>query len=90
MLLFMKDKKNLWNSLKLATELGYTIAIPIVVMGLLGRFIDKKFDTSPIFLIVGILASIAVSSIAIYYKTIKILKQFDVEENQVKDSEKKL
>lgn len=87
----MKNKKYFWSSLKLAGELGYTIAIPLVVLGLLGRYMDRIFETSPLFLIIGILFSIIVSSLAIYFKTVKILKQFDkVENNDRGDSIKKL
>lgn len=69
-----KSQSSTWFALSLAWQLGYTIAIPVVVFALLGRFLDKKLDTSPLLLLVGIFASIAVSSVGIYRKTIAILK----------------
>jgi ATP synthase protein I len=57
----------------LAGELGYTIAIPIVVLALLGRIADKFFGTSPWLLLAGILISIFASSWLIYRKVKEIL-----------------
>lgn len=85
------DKQSFWQSLKLAYELGYTIAIPIVFFGLLGRYVDKTYKTSPVFLLVGIFASLLVSSIAIYFKAVKILKQIDnIEIKKNTDKENKV
>lgn len=58
----------------LATELGYTIAIPIVVFALAGRFADNYFDTSPWLLLTGILLSIFTSSFIIYRKVADIIR----------------
>ncbi len=74
----MKNGKNpLWSSLSLAWELGYTIAIPIVILGLAGRLLDRKFDTSPWLLLTGIFLSIFLSTLGIYYKTTRILAELD-------------
>lgn len=59
--------------LVLAWELGYTIAIPIVGLALLGRVADSYFNTSPILLLVGIFLSILTSSYLIYKKVVNIL-----------------
>lgn len=70
-----KEKNNTWSVLSLAWQLGYTIAAPLVVLALLGRLLDKRFGTSPWFLLAGIILSIILSTIAIYFKTAKILKE---------------
>ncbi len=70
-----KEKNQVWSALSLAWQLGYTIAIPVVVFGLLGRFLDKRLGTSPLFLLIGILISLVISSVGIYKKTIDIIKQ---------------
>lgn len=80
-----EPQSSTWFALALVWQLGYTIAIPVVVFALLGRFLDKKLDTSPLLLLIGIFASIAVSSVAIYRKTIKILDQTVKSENKIKD-----
>lgn len=63
-----------FSALDLAWELGYTIAVPIVVLALAGRWLDKKLGTAPWLLLLGILLSVAVSSWAVYKKTLDIMK----------------
>lgn len=70
----MAQKSPLWEALNLAWELGYLIAIPIVLLGFGGAFLDKKVDTSPLFLLVGIGLSIIISGIAVYKKIKNIEK----------------
>jgi ATP synthase protein I len=36
-------------------QLGFIIAIPIVLGAILGSFLDGKFHTSPILLLIGLL-----------------------------------
>ncbi len=69
----IKEKGQTWSALSLAWQLGYSIAIPLVVLALGGRFFDKKFGTSPWLLLTGILLSLVVSTFLVYSKTIKIL-----------------
>lgn len=67
-------KNNIWEVLNLAWQLGYTIAIPIVVLGFGGALLDKRLSSSPAFLLAGIALSIVISGIAVYRKIIKITK----------------
>lgn len=62
-----------WSAWQLAWELGYTVAIPIVALALLGRFADKAWGTSPWLLLAGIVGSIIISSFLVYRKVKKIL-----------------
>jgi F0F1-type ATP synthase assembly protein I len=73
------EKEKVWSALSLAWQLGYTIAIPLVVLALTGRILDKRFNTSPWLLLVGIFLSIIISTFAVYYKTIKILSETERE-----------
>jgi len=78
------EKEGVWSALSLAWQLGYTIAIPLVVLALVGRFLDKRFGTSPWLLLVGIFLSIIVSTFAVYFKTIKILSVAEKEPKEKK------
>lgn len=69
------NSNGIFSALSLAWELGYTIAIPIVVFALLGRFLDKWLHTSPWLLLIGIFVSIIISSFAIYFKTVRIINE---------------
>ena len=59
----------------LALELGYNIAIPIVVLLLAGRLADNYFDTSPWLLIAGLLLSLPVVGLTVYRKVKPFLDQ---------------
>jgi len=63
-----ENKSSFWQALGLAWELGYTIAIPLVVFALAGRLADKAWGTSPWFLLAGVILSIIISSYAIVRK----------------------
>jgi F0F1-type ATP synthase assembly protein I len=46
-------------------ELGFIIAVPLLVTIVAGIWVDKKFSTTPLFMILGILLAITVSTITI-------------------------
>jgi F0F1-type ATP synthase assembly protein I len=71
------QKSSFWQALGIAWELGYVIAIPIVVFALGGRMLDKHFNSSPWLLLVGILISIVLSSIGLVWKFKKLMKAME-------------
>lgn len=68
-----KKEPSVFNLYSLVFEVGYTIAIPLVLFAIAGRYLDKTFETSPWLLLSGIVLSIFVSSFIVYKKVIKIL-----------------
>lgn len=70
-----KNDNKIISPWSLSLELGYVIAIPIVVFGLIGRFLDKRLDSSPMFLLIGVFASMIFTGIAVYYKIKKIINK---------------
>lgn len=58
-----------------ALELGYTIAIPALLFGLAGRYADKYLDTSPTFLLLGMLVAFITSCINIFRKIREITRR---------------
>jgi F0F1-type ATP synthase assembly protein I len=84
------QKTSFWQALGIAWELGYVIAIPIVVFALGGRLLDKHFHTSPWLLLAGILISIIISSIGLVWKFKKLMRSMDAPPSQSPvDSQKK-
>lgn len=75
-----KDKKNVFSALELAFQLGYLIAVPLVVFAIGGRLLDKKLETSPFLFITGIILSMGVSSFLVYKKTAKIMSDIDTQQ----------
>lgn len=68
------EMRKSFSVMALAWELGYLIAIPLVVLTLGGRGLDKKLGTSPLLLLIGVVAAIILSSYMVYKKTIDIMK----------------
>lgn len=69
------ETKSTFSTVGIAWELGYMIAIPLVALTLGGRFLDKKLDTAPLLLLVGVVLSIIFSTYAIYRKMADIIKK---------------
>ncbi len=72
----------------LAWEMGWLITLPIVLLGAGGVFLDKKMGTSPWILLSAFGFSIIISSVAVYYKTMKVLGMINFKNDSPK-SEKK-
>jgi F0F1-type ATP synthase assembly protein I len=59
-----KAKKTpLQQALLIGWELGYSIAIPLVLFALGGRLLDRHYGTSPLFLLIGVLVSLVSTSL---------------------------
>lgn len=63
-----------FSALSLAWSFGWNIALPLAVLALLGRWLDKKWGTTPWLLISGMILAIAVSSYLMYKKMMEIIK----------------
>lgn len=51
-----------WGAVSLALELGFIIALPIVALGLLGKYLDERYQTHSLFRIAGLLLAIGLST----------------------------
>ena len=70
-------KTAFWRALGYAWQFGYTIAVPLVVFALLGRYLDATLKTAPWLFLVGILLAIASSSALLVRKALQITREFD-------------
>ena len=52
----------------IAFELGFIIALPVVVFGLFGKWLDERFGTEPILVLVGIFTAMVSTTIWIHRK----------------------
>ncbi len=71
------QSQGFWRALGIAWELGYVIAIPIVILALGGRLLDKHFGTSPWLFLAGVLVSIALTSIGLVWKFKKLITSME-------------
>ena len=69
----------------LALQMGYLIAIPLVALALVGRFVDQLLGSSPLFFLIGVLTAIILSTVLVYRKTRMVLS--DIEESGIKNQE---
>ncbi|HYC80074.1 MAG TPA: AtpZ/AtpI family protein [Candidatus Binatia bacterium] len=54
---------NKWRLASLAMDMGFIIALPLVALGLLGKYLDGKFGTEPWITLAGILIAIVTTTI---------------------------
>lgn len=53
---------------RLAFELGFIIALPVVAFGYLGKWLDERSGTYPLLTLIGIATAIASTSFWMYRK----------------------
>lgn len=61
-----------WYVVQLLGEIGFVIAVPLVVFLLIGRWIDIRLQTNILFTLLGMGVSLATSTYIIYKKIQKI------------------
>lgn len=66
-----------WQALNIAWELGYTIAIPLVLLALGGRWADTTFHTSPWMLLGGVVLAILSSSFLLVRKFSRLMRDMN-------------
>jgi len=72
-----ETKRPMLVALKIASELGFSIAIPLVAFALGGRWIDRHYGTSPWGLLGGVLISIILTSVMLVQKFAKMVKDIE-------------
>lgn len=80
-------KGNVLYALSLGSQLGLMIAAPLVVCLLLGIFLDKQFNTAPMFLLALVIFSIIATIFDVYYIIMPFIEKRSQKNN--KDNNKK-
>jgi hypothetical protein len=60
--------------INLAMDLGLIIALPLVALGFLGKYLDGRFDTKPWITLAGILLAIVITTLWLSIKFSKYLR----------------
>jgi F0F1-type ATP synthase assembly protein I len=71
----INNKKNFGQAIFLGSELGFLIALPLVVCVLLGLFFDQKSGKFPLFLVLFILIGIILTVIDVYKLVLPFLEK---------------
>ena len=61
-------KDALWLSVQLVWNMGWIIAIPVVVLGFAGAYADKEYGTSPLLILLGFALAATLSVIGVKRK----------------------
>lgn len=69
------DRQYYLFALKIMGDFGASIAVPVVIMVLIGQWLDEKYHTLPLFTVFGFVIA-ALVTVKIIYKKAKI---YDVE-----------
>lgn len=70
-----------WLVLGFAWRLGYSIAIPLVVLLLAGRLLDRRLGTHPWFLLAGLGLSFLITTVLLFVESLRVLREAgDVEQ----------
>lgn len=71
-----KTEKSLFRqAVGLVFKFGCIITLPLIALALAGRFLDKKFDSSPILLLTAIVLSLIISSVALLVKVKRVMEE---------------
>lgn len=54
------QRSKIFYAISLGLEMGFLVAIPLVVFLFVGALLDKKFQTTPLFLAVSVILSFVV------------------------------
>lgn len=68
------NPQNRWRLVSLSMELGFIIALPLVALGLAGKWLDNKFETEPLFTLAGIILAITATTIWLTRRFRELLK----------------
>lgn len=78
-----------WSALRFAWELGYLIAIPVVVFAVGGALADRWLGTKPWLLVFGVLVSIVITTVSVTIKAIRIMSDRSQTESSDHSDEEK-
>jgi len=62
--------------LRIMSDFGLAIAVPVVALVLIGRYLDRRWASGPIFIIAAFALALAISAVSIYRKAKRYGKEY--------------
>ncbi|MBI2038265.1 MAG: AtpZ/AtpI family protein [Candidatus Magasanikbacteria bacterium] len=72
-------------ALRIIGDFGASIAVPVVILVLIGQYIDKKYNTAPLFIILAFVLAALISAKIIHKKA----KNYGAQYKRLNDAGKK-
>lgn len=69
----MEERSRFFYALSLVLQLGFSMALPLVVGIGGGVWLDQKFNTSPRLTLLGIVLGLIVSGYSFYYEVLPLI-----------------
>jgi ATP synthase protein I len=76
-----------WRGLGLAMELSWTLLFSLLVPLMLGIWLDKKFNTTPLFILIGIFMGILAATLGMARLVIRMFRAAEGEPSSQKAEE---
>jgi F0F1-type ATP synthase assembly protein I len=76
------QNKNFLYALGLGTQMGLLVVLPMIAFLVLGVFLDKKFNTAPLFLISLVIFSIIVTIVDVRYLILPFIEKNSQKNNK--------
>ncbi|MBI4426598.1 MAG: AtpZ/AtpI family protein [Candidatus Kerfeldbacteria bacterium] len=71
-----------WQAIGFAWDFGIMVVVPLVVLGVGGRYLDQKLDTSPWLFLVGAVVAIIISSILVVTRLSQLITKDNKQSKQ--------
>lgn len=70
-----QQRSAVWQAFGFAWDFGIVVVIPLVVLGIGGRLLDKQFGTHPWIFLSGVVVSIILSTVLLIVRLQKIISR---------------
>ncbi len=81
-----KDRRYAMLGLRIASDFGATIAVPVILLVMGGQWLDGKYHTNPRYTILAFILAAGISGRMIYKKAKSYGKEFQEMENKKTDN----
>jgi len=78
----MEERSRFFYALSLVLQLGFSMALPLVVGVGGGVWLDQKFNTSPRLTLLGTVLGLIISGYSFYYEVLPLITEDKKEENE--------
>lgn len=80
-----QKRKSASSAVSLVWDLGFIFALPLVIFAVVGRMLDNRMGTGPLFILMGIIGAAIASSVGVFFKVRTLM----AETNEINSAAKK-